>query len=217
MIAKHETGGPCEILRVSGRIDFESALDFEQQVNAMLQKGGDCFIIELSEVELLSSAGLRVLLSTAKRVTHRNAELALAAPSQVVRQVFEISHFNLLFKIFPSVNEAIAALKGAGPPKQPSAETTSDDANDETSSAESGERPATTAYAHRSTDRALGGRPGPSAPRRAPQRSAASLTSPLARKAGQLDGSLGPRRSTRRLPHPNPDCSSQPSESTAAR
>jgi anti-anti-sigma factor len=143
MIAKHETGGPCEILRVSGRIDFESALDFEQQVNAMLQKGGDCFIIELSEVELLSSAGLRVLLSTAKRVTHRNAELALAAPSQVVRQVFEISHFNLLFKIFPSVNEAIAALKGAGPPKQPTAETTSDDANEETSSAEAGERPAT--------------------------------------------------------------------------
>ena len=53
------------------------------------------------------------MLSTAKRVAHRNAALALAAPSQVVRQVFEISHFNLLFKIFPSVSAAIAALKGA--------------------------------------------------------------------------------------------------------
>ena len=61
----------------------------------------------------MSSAGLRVMLSTAKRVAHRNASLALAAPSQVVRQVFEISHFNLLFKIFPSVPAAIAALKGA--------------------------------------------------------------------------------------------------------
>src|SRR6202011_1623706 len=63
--------------------------------------------------DLLSSAGIRVMLSTAKRVAHRNASLALAAPSQVVRQVFEISHFNLLFKIFPSVPAAIAALKGA--------------------------------------------------------------------------------------------------------
>jgi len=112
MIAKLETEGQCKILRVSGRVDFESALDFEQQINSMIQQDGDCFIIELSEVELLSSAGLRVLLSTAKRVSHRDASLGLAAPSPVVRQVFEISHFNLLFKIFPSVAEAIAALKG---------------------------------------------------------------------------------------------------------
>src|SRR6516225_6329297 len=115
MIAKLESEGRCKILRVSGRVDFESALDFEQQINSMIQQEGDCFIIELSEVELLSSAGLRVLLSTAKRVSHRDASLGLAAPSQVVRQVFEISHFNLLFKIFPSVAEAIAALKGPSP------------------------------------------------------------------------------------------------------
>jgi anti-anti-sigma factor len=112
MNAKIEASGGCKILRVSGRIDFESALDFEHHINAMIQESGDCFIIELSEVELLSSAGLRVMLSTAKRVAQRNASLALAAPSQVVRQVFEISHFNLLFKIFPSVPAAISALKG---------------------------------------------------------------------------------------------------------
>lgn len=107
MTAKVETMGGCKILRVSGRIDFESALDFEHHINAMIHEGGDRYIIELSQVELLSSAGLRVMLSTAKR----NASLALAAPSQVVRQVFEISHFNLLFKIFPTVQAAIAALK----------------------------------------------------------------------------------------------------------
>jgi len=112
MTAKLETVGECRILRVGGRIDFESALDFEQRINSMIQEEGDCFIIELSAVELLSSAGLRVLLSTAKRVSHRNASLGLAAPSDVVRQVFEISHFNLLFKIFPSVLEAVTALKG---------------------------------------------------------------------------------------------------------
>ncbi len=114
MTAKVETVGGCRVLRVGGRIDFESALDFEQRINSMMQEEGDCFIIELSEVELLSSAGLRVLLSTAKRISHRNASLGLAAPSHVVRQVFEISHFNLLFKIFPSVLEAVSALKSAG-------------------------------------------------------------------------------------------------------
>ncbi len=114
MNAKIEASGGCKILRVSGRIDFESALDFEHQINAMIQEGGDCFIIELSQVELLSSAGLRVMLSTAKRVAHRNASLALAAPSQVVRQVFEISHFNLLFKIFPSVSASYHGSEGRG-------------------------------------------------------------------------------------------------------
>jgi anti-anti-sigma factor len=119
MIAKTETLGGCKILRVSGRIDFESALDFEHHINAMIQGPGDCYIIELSQVELLSSAGLRVMLSTAKRVAHRDASLALAAPSQVVRQVFEISHFDLLFKVFPSVPDAIAALKGTNVAAQP--------------------------------------------------------------------------------------------------
>ncbi|HEY1476328.1 MAG TPA: anti-sigma factor antagonist [Chthoniobacterales bacterium] len=112
MTANLETVGECRILRVGGRIDFESALDFEQRINSMIQEEGDCFIIELSQVELLSSAGLRVLLSTAKRISQRNASLGLAAPSDVVRQVFEISHFNLLFKIFASVSEAVTVLKG---------------------------------------------------------------------------------------------------------
>jgi anti-sigma B factor antagonist len=142
MIAKTEILGGCKILRVSGRIDFESALDFEHHINAMIQEGGDCFIIELSQVELLSSAGLRVMLSTAKRVAHRNASLALAAPSQVVRQVFEISHFNLLFKIFPSVPGAIAALKGTpevvqtGAPAQDSLPPSAPDRLEETNFAD---------------------------------------------------------------------------------
>ena len=113
MTAKPESYAGCKILSVGGRIDFESALDFEHHINTMIREPSDYYIIELSQVELLSSAGLRVMLSTAKRVAQRNASLALAAPSSVVRQVFEISHFNLLFKIFASVPEAIAALKGS--------------------------------------------------------------------------------------------------------
>jgi anti-sigma B factor antagonist len=83
MTAKVETVGKCRILRVGGRIDFESALDFEQRINSMMEEDADCFVVELSEVELLSSAGLRVLLSTAKRISQRQASLGLAAPSDV--------------------------------------------------------------------------------------------------------------------------------------
>jgi anti-anti-sigma factor len=112
MTSSVETFKGCKILRTAGRIDFESALEFEQSVNALLQGAENRFIIELSEVELLSSAGLRVLLSAVKRATHRNAQLALAAPSLVVRQVFEISHFDMLFKIYPTLSEAVNALGG---------------------------------------------------------------------------------------------------------
>jgi anti-anti-sigma factor len=118
MIARTETVGECKVLHVGGRLDFESSLDFEQQVNSMIQSGGDRFVIELSEVELLSSAGLRVLLSTAKRVQHRHAELALASPSQVVLQVFRISHFDLLFKIFPTLPDALVAFGISGAPAE---------------------------------------------------------------------------------------------------
>src|SRR5260370_3130342 len=167
MTAKLETVGGCRILRVSGRIDFESALDFEQQINSMIQQDADCFIIELSEVELLSSAGLRVLLSTAKRVSHRDASLGLAAPSQVVRQVFEISHFNLLFKIFPSVSAAIAALKepshAAEPVTHPQV-SSGDKANAEKTSPPPSEPPP----APSPSDKAAQQPPGHASPRAAP-------------------------------------------------
>ncbi|MBV9390682.1 MAG: anti-sigma factor antagonist [Verrucomicrobia bacterium] len=104
-----QTIGRCKILRVTGRIDFEAASDFEKSLGDLIQESQPV-ILDLSEVEMLSSAGLRVILTAGKRASQRKGELVLAAPGTAARQVIEVSHFNLLFRIFQTLDEAVAAF-----------------------------------------------------------------------------------------------------------
>ena len=49
----------------------------------------------------------------AKQAKTRNGRVLLAALQPLVGEIFKISRFNLLFEIFPSLREALAAVSAA--------------------------------------------------------------------------------------------------------
>ncbi len=114
MRSRSQTIGCCRILRVTGRIDFEAAAEFEKALGDLIQES-QSIILDLSEIEMLSSAGLRVILTAGKRASQKKGELVLAAPGTAARQVLEISHFNLLFRIFESLDKALAGFGECAP------------------------------------------------------------------------------------------------------
>ena len=67
-------------------------------------------ILDFSAVNYISSVGLRVLMLAGRQVTAQKGRLALAALQPVVREVFEISRFNMVFALYDSVDAAAAAL-----------------------------------------------------------------------------------------------------------
>ena len=99
------------VLSPAGRIDHSSAEPFREALLARLSAAGkDPVVVDLTGVEYIASAGLRALMIAAKQVKTQGATMFLAGLQPVVREVFEISRFTLVFTIFASLREALAAV-----------------------------------------------------------------------------------------------------------
>jgi anti-anti-sigma factor len=93
-----------KILAVSGRIDALTSGAMETRCHAAL-KETPRVALDLKEVDYISSAGLRVLLSSLKLATSRNGAFALIAPQDTVREVLEMSGFAKIFQIVEGLQE----------------------------------------------------------------------------------------------------------------
>lgn len=96
-----------------GRIDHASAEGFKAALGPSVSAcgaGRDRLVIDMAGVEYISSVGLRVLMLASKQTKAQGAPLAVCELQPVVREIFEISRFNLVIQVFPSLREALAAL-----------------------------------------------------------------------------------------------------------
>ncbi len=109
-IIQKEKDGIIE-LSVSGRLDAVSAIEADKDFNSVVDAGHDRLLINLANLNYISSAGLRVLLVVAKRIQQSGGNIVLCALSSNVKEVFEISGFSSIFKIFATNNQAIKYLK----------------------------------------------------------------------------------------------------------
>ena len=94
-----------------GRIDQSRADDFQEALAPHLAgcaAGRDRLILDLSGLQYISSAGLRVLMLAAKQSKAQDGTLVLTGLQPLVREIFEISRFTLVFDIAPSLRDAIA-------------------------------------------------------------------------------------------------------------
>ena len=97
---------------VKGRIDGSTAVAFEEAVRNAIDETDRVLIMDFGELDYISSAGLRVILLTAKSLQSQDAKLVLCALSDPIREVFKISGFDKLLPIHDSKAEARASLVG---------------------------------------------------------------------------------------------------------
>jgi anti-sigma B factor antagonist len=99
-----------------GRIDQSNADVFEEKLAPHLARctgGEDRLIVDLSGLEYISSAGLRVLMLAAKQSKAQGGTLLLTGLQPLVQEIFEISRFTMVFGITPSLREALAKASAA--------------------------------------------------------------------------------------------------------
>lgn len=109
-----ERDGDVVILKLSGRLDSGTARAVEDSfaaAHADPGAGPARIVADLTALSYISSAGLRVLLLSAKRVKHAGGKLALFGLNASVREVFTISGFDQIFAIEPGRSAAIARVK----------------------------------------------------------------------------------------------------------
>jgi anti-anti-sigma factor len=100
-------------LTVSGRLDSETARAFEDTLTATLDRGVRALALDLSGLEYVSSAGLRLLLLAAKRTKAEAAPFTVFGLQPQVAKVLEVSGFARILPIAAGREEALAAV-GAG-------------------------------------------------------------------------------------------------------
>jgi anti-anti-sigma factor len=94
--------GKWTVILLSGRFDAQTATDVENEIRRILDNN-KYIAVDLSEIQYMSSAGLRVLLSTLKLVKHQSGSMLLVSPKQNVLEVLELSGFAKIFMITESL------------------------------------------------------------------------------------------------------------------
>lgn len=109
----HTQYADVAVLGAVGRLDHNTAAGFRESIGPYLKPDYEILLFDFSGVEYISSAGLRELLIASKQRKAENCIMVVSEASAVVQEVFEISRFNLVIDLFPSVINALSALSPA--------------------------------------------------------------------------------------------------------
>lgn len=107
MEVKSATEGDILILTPVGRVDTSTAKSFEEEVMKGLAQGSKV-AISFSEINYISSAGLRVILMAGKKVASTQGKMALINMPEKIFAVFKMSGFDRILKIVPTLDDAKA-------------------------------------------------------------------------------------------------------------
>ncbi len=93
-----------DVVRITlkGRMDAVSSPDFDRALDELMSQGQRQFLLDLSDLEYISSAGLQSLLAAAKRLEQIEGVITLSNLNGAVLEVFQISGFDTLFPILDS-------------------------------------------------------------------------------------------------------------------
>ena len=110
MEVETERQGDTLIAKTDGRVDGANAREFQAALEAAIEATERAVILDMENLSYISSAGLRVILLTAKTLGNQNAKFSVCSLSDPVREVFEISGFDKIISIHASQAEALAAF-----------------------------------------------------------------------------------------------------------
>ena len=105
-----ERSGQTLIVSAKGRIDGANATEVQGVLSSAIEPGVKLMLLDLGGLTYISSAGLRVIMLTARTLDRSGAKFAVGSPAGPIREVFQISGFDQIIPIFDSKAEAIESL-----------------------------------------------------------------------------------------------------------
>jgi anti-sigma B factor antagonist len=101
------------VIRLSeaAEIDVGSRSEFKQGFVGLLETSDRRVVFDGALVEFFDSAGMGSLLSLQKHIKERDGELVITGLNRSVTEVFRMVGFDVIFRTFPDVDEALRALQ----------------------------------------------------------------------------------------------------------
>ena len=102
-----KTANEVKVLAFEGRLDTQTSPDAQQRLTRLIEEGETKILVNLEKVDYISSAGLRVLLVVAKQLKTTDGELRICSLNEVVKEIFDISGFDMILPVSASESEAL--------------------------------------------------------------------------------------------------------------
>jgi len=102
--------GDVRVLSFQGNLDTNTSPDAESEINGLIDGGAQKLLVNFEKLDYISSAGLRVLLATAKKLKASGGDLKICCLNQTVQEVFDISGFATILSVASSEEEALGAF-----------------------------------------------------------------------------------------------------------
>lgn len=101
----------CSMVKAGGRIDAATTPQLQEAFDALTGDGQYRLVFDMSDVEFISSVGLRALVTTRKTCRRYNrGDLILAAPSENARRTLKLAGFYSLFDVYDTPIEAVGSF-----------------------------------------------------------------------------------------------------------
>jgi anti-sigma B factor antagonist len=99
----------CEVVKSVGRIDSYTAPDLEEVLTSLTKEGKYKIVLDMEEVDFMSSKGWWVLIETQKACKRYNrGELVLASVQSRIQESLDLVGMGSYFEIFDDIVGAVA-------------------------------------------------------------------------------------------------------------
>ena len=102
--------GEITVVEIEGKMNTGASPDAEKFLNALLDDGVTKILLNLEYLDFIASTGLRVILSTGKKLAGVSGKLAICSPNLTVMDVLKMSGFSQMFNVFDSEEEALTSF-----------------------------------------------------------------------------------------------------------
>ncbi|MER2599852.1 MAG: STAS domain-containing protein [Caldilineales bacterium] len=102
----------CVVVQPQGPLNRSTVQPLEDALTRLIEQGQRHLVLDLSEVSEISSAGLRIIISAARRLRGQRVagDLRLAAPGRRITQVLELAGLLPVLHVFTDRDQAIASF-----------------------------------------------------------------------------------------------------------
>ena len=101
------------IVRLAGPVDVSHSLELREVLGEQIDGPGARVLVDLSDVALIDSSGIGVMVSAHRRADGAGAAFALAGAGSTVEKVFSITRTDRLLRLYPSVSDGVEELRAA--------------------------------------------------------------------------------------------------------
>ena len=99
------------IIVLPHRFDSANALEIEADMKKVLADEPQEVLLDLSQMEYIASAGIRVLLVVTRGVMKSGGKIAFASPHPRVQQIFDMGGFAKVFPLFATKDGALSSFR----------------------------------------------------------------------------------------------------------